>query len=403
MRYPQLNCVEKTGFYRRRGVLRGGDMRAMGRFREKFGRIRTHLTSLNDQPLARPALVILLFLDLFILIAIFNGLDNHTKQFSSPSEYIPPICREIVINGHWNPASRTDNLSQIVISYSRSQERIEDQKRDRHPVCAPYTDILDQIRKDGALTGAFEERTKIDRQVKDLQRGIDTLKGAYDTSLLETMAKQPEGRSKVDAIARDIQQKTSSLNSLKSRMASLEQTIDGNAKVRLLWERLQGLREEDRQKLLTDLRTLNFWHPVKKLGMQLIFLLPLFAVFYLWNSASIKKNRGIQTLVSSHLLGISFIPIFFKIVESIYDIIPKKLLKQVMDLLESLGLVAIWHYLVMALAIAAALFLIYIFQRKLFSREKLLERRISKGECQRCGKHLPRGRRPAPSAAMSSL
>lgn len=398
-----MNCVEKTGFYRRRGVLRGGDMRAMGRFREKFGRIRTHLTSLNDQPLARPALVILLFLDLFILIAIFNGLDNHTKQFSSPSEYIPPICREIVINGHWNPASRTDNLSQIVISYSRSQERIEDQKRDRHPVCAPYTDILDQIRKDGALTGAFEERTKIDRQVKDLQRGIDTLKGAYDTSLLETMAKQPEGRSKVDAIARDIQQKTSSLNSLKSRMASLEQTIDGNAKVRLLWERLQGLREEDRQKLLTDLRTLNFWHPVKKLGMQLIFLLPLFAVFYLWNSASIKKNRGIQTLVSSHLLGISFIPIFFKIVESIYDIIPKKLLKQVMDLLESLGLVAIWHYLVMALAIAAALFLIYIFQRKLFSREKLLERRISKGECQRCGKHLPRGRRPAPSAAMSSL
>ena len=75
--------------------------------------------------------------------------------------------------------------------------------------------------------------------------------------------------------------------------------------------------------------------------------------------------------------------------ETLYDIIPKILLKRIIDLLESLKLVAIWHYLVIALAVAAALFLIYIFQRKLFSREKLLERRISKGECQQCGKHLP--------------
>ena len=122
--------------------------------------------------------------------------------------------------------------------------------------------------------------------------------------------------------------------------------------------------------------------------MQIIFLLP-FAVFYAWNNASIRKNRGVQTLLSSHLLGISFIPIFYKIIETLYDIIPKILLKRIIDLLESLKLVAIWHYLVIALAVAAALLLIYIFQRKLFSRDKLMERRISKGECQQCGKHLP--------------
>jgi len=43
--------------------------------------------------------------------------------------------------------------------------------------------------------------------------------------------------------------------------------------------------------------------------------------------------------------------------------------------------VAIWYYLVIALAVAAALFVIYIFQKKLFSREKLMERRIAKGQC----------------------
>ena len=36
--------------------------------------------------------------------------------------------------------------------------------------------------------------------------------------------------------------------------------------------------------------------------MELIFLLPLIAVFYLWNGASIRRSRTVQTLVSSHLL-----------------------------------------------------------------------------------------------------
>ena len=366
------------------------------RFKEKLGKIKTHLTSLDDQPLGKAALVIILFLDIFILIATFNGLDEHTKQLSSPDEYIPNSCREIIINRHWNPTNRTDNLSQIIISSSNSYYRIEEKKKGRHPVCVPLIDLFDQIKNDKVLTSIFEDRSKSEREAKELQRGIDNLKGAYDTSLLEAIAKGQESQTKVDATIRDFQQKTSALNILKNRIASLEQTINGDAKVKLLWEKLQGLQEQDRQNVITDLRRLNFWYPVKRLGMQLIFLLPLFAVFYAWNNMSIRKNREIQTLVSSHLLGVSFIPIFCKIIETIYDIIPKILLKKIIDLLESLKLVAIWHYLVIALAVAGALFLIYIFQKKLFSREKLIERRISKGECQHCGKHLPAGSQACP-------
>lgn len=365
------------------------------KIKDAVGRTSRRLTSLDDQPLGKAALVIILFLDIFILISIFNGLYEHTRQLSSPDEYIPSSCREIVINHHWNPTNRTDNLSQIIISSSNSPYRIEDKKIDRHPVCFPYVDLLDQIKSDKVLVGIFEDRNKAVREAKELQRGIDSLKGAYDTSLLEAIAKQ-ENQTKVGATKDDFHQKTSALNILKTRIASLEQTVNSNAKIKLLWEKLQGLQEQDRQKVLTDLRTLNFWHPVKKLAMQLLFLLPLLAVFYAWNSISIKNNRGLQTLVSSHLMGVSFIPIFCKIVETVYNIIPKKLLKSLIDLLVSLKLVAIWHYLVIALAVIAALVLIYIFQKKLFSREKLAERRIAKGECQQCGKRLPPGAQACP-------
>ncbi|MDO9111586.1 MAG: zinc ribbon domain-containing protein [Desulfatirhabdiaceae bacterium] len=366
------------------------------KFKDKLGKIKAHLTSLDDQQLGKAALVIILFLDIFILIAIFNGLDEHTRQLSSPDAYIPNACREIVINRHWNPTNRTDNLSQIVVSASNSYYQNEEKRITRHPLCVPYIDLFDQIKNDKALTRIFEERNKSEREAKILQREINELKGAYDTTLLETIAKQQESQTKIDSINNDFQQKTSALNILKNRIASLELTINGDAKVKMLWERLQGLQEQDRQKLISDLRNLNFWYPVKRLGMQMIFLLPLFAVFYAWNNASIRKNRGVQTLVSSHLLGVSFIPIFCKIIETVYDIIPKILLKKIIDLLESLKLVAIWHYLVIALAATAALLLIYVFQKKLFSNKKLIERRISKGECQHCGKHLPAGAQACP-------
>lgn len=361
------------------------------KFKDKFSKVRTHLTSLDEQPLGKAALLIIIFLDIFIIISIFDGLAAHTRQLSSPDVYVPNTCREIVINRQWNPTNRIDNLSQIIISASTNPYRDEEKRKERHQVCVPYVELVDQIKNDKALTSIFEDRSKSESEVKELQRAIDNLKGAYDTSLLETIAKQQESQTKVDATRKDFQEKTSTLNSLKARIASLEQTINSDAKVKLLWERLQGLREQDRQKLITELRTLNYWYPVKKLGMQMIFLLPLFVVFYAWNNTSIRKNRGLQTLVSTHLLGISFIPILCKIIETVYDIIPKKLLKKLIDLLESLKLVAIWHYLVIALAVAAALFLIYIFQKKLFSHEKLIARRISKGECQECGKHLPDG------------
>jgi hypothetical protein len=364
--------------------------------KEHLSRIRTNLTSLDSQPLSKAALVVILFLDVFILTSIFNGLYEHTRQLSAPDDHIPYSCRDIVINRDWNPTNRIDNLANIVIAHSSSYYLPEERKKDRHPVCKPYIELLDQIKNDRELVVLFEDKSKYDRESKDLQRKISELKGAYDTSLLEAIARQKEGQANIDTIKKDVQGKTDALNAMRGQIDALELKINENLKVRQFWDKLQGLQQADREKLRSDLRHSYFWFPVKKLVMQMLFLLPLFAVFYFWNNASIRKGRGIQVLVSAHLLVVSFIPIFFKIIETVYDIIPKKLLQKLIGLLESLRLVAIWYYFVIALSVAAALFVIYIFQKKLFSRDKLIERRIAKGQCQQCGKHLPAGSAACP-------
>ena len=358
---------------------------------------KNSLISLDNQPLSKATLVILLFLDIFILTAIFNGLSAHTRQLSAPDDYIPTACRQMVIDHIWNPTNRLENLSQLVDNYTNSYTyRPQQALRERHPICTPYLTLLDQIKNDKALASSFDEQQKAEREAQELQRRINQLKGSYDTALLEAIAQQPEPATEIDATKAEFKQKSSRLNSLKSQITALDELINNNPTVAALWLRLQSSQASDRQALLAELRTLNFWYPVKRFGMQMLFLLPLFAIFYAWNNASIKHSRGLQILVSSHLLGVSFIPIFCKLIEAIYDIIPKQLLHKQISLLTALKLVAIWHYLIIGLAIGAALFLIYIFQKKLFSREKLIERRIAKGECQQCGKHLPNGARACP-------
>jgi len=364
------------------------------KLKSSLSKVRSNLTSLGDQPLGKAALIVIIFLDIFILVSIFDGLDAHTRQLSSPDVFIPGSCREIVVNQGWNNTNKIDNISRIIIASSTNQYRVEEKKHDLHPVCVPYVDLVDLIKKDKVLTGLFEERNKANTESHELQREIDRLKGSYDTSLLETIAQKKDSQTKVAATKEDFLQKTASLDSLKSKIALLEQSINNDEKIKELWGKIQGLQESDRQRLLSDLRTLNFWFPVKKLGMQLIFLVPLFFIFYAWNSASVRKCRGVQTLVSTHLLGVAFIPILCKIIETVYYIIPKKFLKQFIALLESLKLVALWHYIIIALAIGVALALIFFIQKKLFSSEriaKIIERRISLGACQQCGKHLPIG------------
>ena len=114
------------------------------RIKDKLLRVKANLTNIDHQPLSKATLVILLFLDIFILTAIFNGLDAHTRQLSTPQEYIPASCREMVIDRTWNPTNRIENLAQLVNGYNNSYYRRQQPvQRERHPACTPYLTLLD--------------------------------------------------------------------------------------------------------------------------------------------------------------------------------------------------------------------------------------------------------------------
>ena len=172
-------------------------------------------------------------------------------------------------------------------------------------------------------------------------------------------------------------------------IADIEERINAHPLIKDLWNMLAPGENKYRTQVIKDLKSFEFWYPLKELGWELVFMFPLFMMFYFWNSRSIKKENNAQILISTHLLVIASIPILMKFGEVVLDLIPKHFFRNLFKVLEMLHLIAIWHYVVILLSIGIALFLIYVIQKKIFNKHRLQQKRLMKGACYFCGKKLP--------------
>ena len=358
--------------------------------RRYLGSLRRHLTQLNRQPLSRAALVIVLLLDAFVLISIFDGLARHTAQLRQPEEAVPLRCRDIVLDRQWTPAGRQEQLGQVVATHMVRASQTRVSSVPPHAVCAPVVSALDAVLADAALAQRFDDARALRRQAADLRTQSERLKGNYDTALLEKIASDTAPAQSAQ-LGQEMKAKTAALNDATGRLKQLEAAIDGEPRVQALWQRIDAVQPADRERLRADLRQLDSWYPARRLGWEALFLAPLIGAFYFWNAVSIRRGRPVQTLVSAHLLVVAFIPALCRLLQLVYDILPRQFLQRLITLLESLNLVALWNYLAIALAVGGSLALIYVVQNKLFARDKLLARRIARGQCQDCGLALPAG------------
>lgn len=362
----------------------------------KSSQIRQRLTRLEGQPLGQAALMVIIFLDLFILSSLFQGLDAQTRQLVSPEERIPSLCQEIVVDQAWDVGNRLEHLARLQHSALHLQDTLLKEHPHLHPLCRPLIQGLSLIHGNPELAAKLDELSRLNGETANLRARLEQMKGAYDTRLLERIAREPAATGSLEAMRQETAQLTERMEEIAARMAELRQDLEEASDIQRFFRQLQALGSTERTQLIQARQQLYFWQPVQRLGMEMLFLLPLLGVFYFWNSRSLARNRPYQTLVSAHLLAVTMVPVLFELLRLVYDILPHKLIRHLIELLEALKLVALWHYLMIALGVVLALALIYLFQKKLFSQERLMQRRIAKGECHACGLHLPAGSRHCP-------
>ncbi len=358
-----------------------------------FGRLRSISKS---EPLSGLSLVIIIFLDIFVLVALFQGLSDQTASFTTPSDVIPYNCRAIAIDTeNYDAAQKRDQvLSQVRTYQYDSTNPYYVSSSGRHPEdlnadCRKIEELFGKLVADSELIKLLDTRDQMSNRKSTIQSDINSLRGIYPTTLLEKMADQPKEDSISETSAGTIKQ---DLKKLSDELAKITEEDKANMALIEQDNNLQGilayLTPDLAKNLRSTLARLEFNYPLKRLGVELLFLIPLFLLIMVWNDRSIKHESGAQTLVSSHLLVVVFIPIFWEICYAIFEIIPKQLLQKLMQFLQDLQILMFWYYFLILLAIGVALASIYFLQKKIFNKKRLIEKRIEKQECQFCGKHL---------------
>jgi Double zinc ribbon len=317
----------------------------------------------EDESLSPLSILVIILLDIFLLTVLFQGLDAQSRLLTNPDQYIPYICQEIIIDKEWTENNRLDKLSDIVIGYHRETYNEVSQPGKMAPICKELVDAINTVKTDKEITKLFEERNQLLTLREEIKNNLS------DVGSLSEVRTNPK------------------YIALSNQILAVNQRINANPKAIILWQVI-GQSVAKQEIVIQSLRSYRYFFPLYEVLWQFLFLLPLLVLFYLWYQKSANKNR-LQGLISTHLLIVVSIPIFLKIIKFVLDIIPRQIIKNFIDLLDSLKLIAIWYYIVIGIAIGISILLIYVLQKHLFNRGKIIEKRIRNRNCIGCGKKLP--------------
>ena len=354
---------------------------------------KSRLTRFNEEePLGKLSLIIVILLDIFLLSVVFVGLETHTSQLSSIYEYFPWECRQVLIENKWSNANKLDRLQNIVLNdynnYLRRDSFFDKNKLDKmHPDCKEYFQRIKAIAENQNIKNMFIDRQNLQRKLSDWRKEHKTGKDVYDTSLLEKIAdneSKPSG-----SVAESMQGISRKYGEINAKLVSISSTLSNQQFVKDFFEQFGLSNSSKRNKLISDIKQYEVFYAFKELFWQFLFLLPIFGGALFWYVRSTNKKYATQTLFSAHLLTIASIPILFKIVELVLDLIPNTFFRALFKLLEKLHIMALWHYLLIVVSLLVASLLVYLIQKKFFNKQRIYEKRLIAGKCCFCGKKLP--------------
>ena len=240
---------------------------------------------------------------------------------------------------------------------------------------------------------SYRTRSGIVSDLESNEKQTSMLRNNYDTKLLEKIAGQDPNLVIDSGTAATTK---SNLEQLAVAKSKLDQQLRDNAAEILKNSHVAeiiGLVKASGEKVIDEYDQLAFWYPVKILGVQVLFLIPLLLVVGFWSNRSLMKGRPYQLLMASHLLAILGLFIVLKLLEFVYDILPKKLITTIIDWLTSIQLVGIWYYLLILVSVAGTLGIVYFVQRrvKIAAENRKAEvgaKRAEKSQCWSCGAGL---------------
>ncbi len=372
--------------------------------RRIFARFFRNSRQVNNEPLNKVSLIVIILIDLFILFNTFQGLNEISRWPMSPDLANPcygdwnsyrqekvenkdfTILRNTLEQQPYAPASTATGAPTTFVQQFRRNE--QGHLGQVSATCLNYAALQDQVTnsKAKALKQQIDQKQQ---QVQQLQASSAQIRAEYDSTLLDQLAGQSPDQS-INTVAASKAKQTLADNNnkaftLKQEIKALEQQVLQQPNS---IEFLNFLKNEQQWNPLEKAyKRAQFWYPTIQLLFQSAFLFPLIGFTFWIHRTCQRRGYGLAALISWHLLVVFFIPFVFKLFELLqFGPIFTAISSFILGI--SQGLIFLVRYATILMIPLLGFGLIRFFQRFVFNPKIQAASRVQKGRCIRCAKRL---------------
>ena len=368
------------------------------------------LFTFNNEPFSKFSIILIILLDVFLFITISKGISSERKMSPTVSVQYPYTCKNHFNPKYekkvWNsttlshtyssdsfPFNQYSSFETINVNEYYSSNKIEAKDDLRvSKVCRELYEKTSAF----ASTKTFKKNKALLKKLKNDKRkvlsDITNMESRYNTALFEKSANV----------------ENSSLEKTKKKYYSLlnkEKSIDLQIKKVKKVESYSGYKEyvsfinKNVSSFKKEYESYRFWQPFYAFLYLLKFTLPLLLIFFILYRFTSKVGtvqtvvKRLLKLISSHIIFITLLPIFFDVLYLIYHIIPHRFLENIIAFLYKFGAIFLGYYFLMFIGIVFFGMLIFFIQKGVSKREKLRRElkekelyinAFNKNECPNC-------------------
>lgn len=318
---------------------------------QKSKSVKKELFSFKDEPLTKLSIFLLIILDIFILSNVIIGIGNETNKAPKAHIYYSYECIQ--------------HFKQVKTSYKKfnsSNYYINIHKKS--DLCIELKSKINVFSKTDIFKNNLKQIRSLEKKLRKNNDRLEEIRAKYNTRLFEQIAKMTNNKALNEAKLE--------YDTLNIDNKNLQKELGSIAKVTTLkgFDEYKNYVESNKELFKTQKENYIFWQPFKEYGYMLLFIFPLLVFFGFFYSRSKKKQlkgekyNPIVKIITTHISFILILPIIWYSLTLIYHVIPKTLLKNLIEFLVSIGLVSLLNYFSIVLIILFFGGLIYYIQKR---------------------------------------
>lgn len=367
----------------------------LARIRRVLSQFFSRSRTINNEPLNKVSLIVLILIDIFILINVFAGLDDISRWQISPTEAYPCYSEWQNYRTQTNKDKDYEIIQRslpynvfVEPSLKQYQQAGSGHLGEISSICLNYAKSKDKVKTPENIQTikTIEQKQATITKQEQANRNI---RAQYDSTLLEKIAGQTRQRSintvTAEKAKQQLDQNNRQIATLKKEISSLKKELLAKSESRSFLTFLDNNGQFSEVKQNYEQAAL--WYPSIQLAFQSLFLLPLILITLFIHNFAQRRRYGLIALISWHLLVIFFIPLIIKVFEflqvgAIFNFI-FKIIQTIFG-----GLLFLVSYLYILLIPLIGFGIIKFFQKIVFNPKIQTANRVQKSSCIQCAKKI---------------